>query len=691
MNYVKIKNIITILFALTFVSSIVVQTTIAALDIGKISEKSDLVTSRYVTVYAPAVASTDKGYVGAISTITVKIQNNGSGRVFVETLPLTEVDMQGSARLAVKVASALVKNDKNCKVDPSEFDYFFVVRTDAPIIGGPSAGAIMTVATVALLENWSLDDKTIMTGMINPDGSVGPVGGILQKIDAAASVGATRFLIPKGQGLYTELEGWRLVTKNVSDYARTKYGITVIEVSEINEAIENFTGYRFVFEKSDKEIKTEDYINSTKPLATKLLEKANELYRNASKKFESSSIPDIFPNYYRSSIKEKLDEAKKSLDDSEMWYNKTRYYTSTSKSFQSLICSRFVIYACDYYETNNRNFLSDLLKEVEDLYNKSSQIAKDTEIVDFISLQTVGAAQKRATEAKLYLDNAKGQVLYSFSDVLDFLYDIAFVVERCNSIGWWIDIGENFEKSGEINLSKVDSIAIEYIDEAQQAITYSNLLLSEMGSTSTTSINYLNSAENLLSSARKDIDNSLPAAALFEALEALVKANLAIEIIGMKAEDKINYASEKASNSIARSRELGIEPILAVSYYEYAESLSNESSYESALIYYKYSGMIAGMINLINASVGSSVPEYVGISRVAYTFYGTEYLIIIFSLGILVGLGLGLITGGIVANMEEKKKIPVKYKPRIPWYLEKYKYPGDQIPRSIRDYYKKNK
>ncbi|GAG79599.1 unnamed protein product, partial [marine sediment metagenome] len=146
---------------------------------------------------------TDTGYVGVISTITVTIQN-GTGRVFVDTLPLTQIDMQGSARLAVKVASNLVENDDNCTENPSNYDYFFVVRTSAPIIGGPSAGAIMTVAAIALLERWDINNWTVMTGMINPDGSVGPIGGIPQKIDAAHSVGATRFLIPKGQGTYTE-------------------------------------------------------------------------------------------------------------------------------------------------------------------------------------------------------------------------------------------------------------------------------------------------------------------------------------------------------------------------------------------------------------------------------------------------------------------------------------------------------
>ncbi len=130
---------------------------------GQIYEGEISLSYRNVTVYAPAVASTDEGYVGVISTITVTIQNIGSGRVFVDTLPLTQIDMQGSARLAVKVASALVKNDDKCEINPSEYDFFFVVRTSAPIIGGPSAGAIMTVAVTSLLQNWTIDDKTVMT------------------------------------------------------------------------------------------------------------------------------------------------------------------------------------------------------------------------------------------------------------------------------------------------------------------------------------------------------------------------------------------------------------------------------------------------------------------------------------------------------------------------------------------------
>jgi uncharacterized protein len=132
---------------------------------GEIQNGTVDLSYRNVTVYAPAVAETINGYIGVISTVTVTIQNNGSGRVFVDTLPLAEIDMQGSARLAVKVASAIVSGDRNRDVDPTVYDYFFVIRTESPIIGGPSAGGILCTAVVSLLEDWDLDEKTVMTGI----------------------------------------------------------------------------------------------------------------------------------------------------------------------------------------------------------------------------------------------------------------------------------------------------------------------------------------------------------------------------------------------------------------------------------------------------------------------------------------------------------------------------------------------
>ena len=678
---IKKLFLINIIFLLIF--SLLSQFSIA-ISPGQIEGGVVSLNYRSVTVYAPAVASTDNGYVGVISTITVTIQDNGSGRVFVDTLPLTQIDMQGSARLAVKVASALVENDNTCNISTSDYDFFFVVRTSAPIIGGPSAGAVMAAATIALLENWTIDNKTIMTGMINPDGSIGPIGGIPQKIDAAYSVGATRFLIPKGQDTYTETitettveNGWTQVvthpvTRKVSDYAMENYGVEIVEVEDINDALHYITGYFFPLPETNGQITTENYIDSMKPLATTLLTTAENSYENASSSFDNSTISNRYPFYYKNQITDIFNDADTHLQESREWYEQEVYYTSTSKSFQSLIESRFVSYACKYFDSDNeQEYIVSLISEANSLYGNKSNEAKNAEINGMISLQCVGAAQKRASDANSYISDAQSS--FASNDYLTALYKIAYAIERSESIEWWLRISSYFNDSGNMNNTILTNLAEEYIEDAQQSITYSEVILQEMGSSS----QYLSDAESLLNSARSDKENGYYAAALFEALESLVKANLALELADGISDDKIQRARESASSSISESRSRGIEPVLAVSYYEYAQSLANESALDSAIVYYKYSDIIAGISGFTSICKDQS-SRYVGIPERSspatwrYKMFDYEYLLFFFIFGGISGLGLGLIIGSILSRKDKEKH-----------YYEHW------TPRSIEDYYKK--
>jgi uncharacterized protein len=697
------KKIVLIITILALATASLNQISDAKTIPGEIYEGESSILYRNVTVYAPAVASTESGYRGVISTITVTVQNNGSGRVFVDTLPLTQVDMQGSARLAVKVASALVRNEANSDINPSTYDYFFVVRTESPIIGGPSAGAIMTVATISLLKGWELSNKTVMTGMINPDGSIGPIGGIPQKIDAAFSVGATHFLIPYGQGTYTEyvqsierINGWERIvttpiTRKISEYA-SQYNMMVTEVADINEALENFTGYRFFFNETDSKITTEDYITSMKPLAISLLNDAQEALNNATSHLENTTIPN-YPYTLRSTVNDRYSVAKVRLNESEEWFNKGLYYTSTSKSFNSLILSRFITYACDFFNSDSNQFFEDLLTEAQTKYNQAIEQAKNADIIGYISLQSVGAAQRRAAEAKRTLDSAissyENRNPFSF-DTMNFIYNIAFIIERCNSVGWWLSIGSFFNETGELNNEAVENLALEYIEEAEQASFYSNIILNEIGSSSSSqSLSYLTSAEEILNFARNNLDNDLSAASIFDSLEATIRANLAIEILGTEPIDKIDLARESASNKITNCRNIGIEPILAVSYYEYGESLNEESDYQNALLYFKFGGMIAGSLGFTNVNSGTATSRYVGSVDVPVFTTGNwlseniEFIVTFAALTALIGLGIGFIISGLVFKNQDKHK---------KFGREKQKYSGfkdNEIPRSIRDYYEK--
>jgi uncharacterized protein len=627
---------------------------------GEIQSGSVSIEYHNVSVYAPAVAQTENGYEGVISTITVTIQNSGSGRVFVDTLPLTQVDMQGSARLAVKVAGAFVKNDKSLDVNPDEFDYFFVIRTSAPVIGGPSAGAVMTLATIALLENWTIDKNLVMTGMINPDGSIGPIGGIPYKVDAANSVGATRFLIPKGQMTYTEtvtetttINGWtqiitKPVTRNVSEYAMDNYGMEVFEVEDINEVLLYATGHTFVVPESEHQITTQDYINAMRPLAESLLSNAEDLFNNATEVFDNSDIPNRWPYYYKNQVTDYLNYAESYLSDAEELYQTDLFYSSASKSFQSLISSHFVSYACDYFSSDDEDgYISNLINETHLIYESKNKLVKNEDIKDMISLQCVGIAQKKAVEASSYLNDAINS--FNNSNYLNCLYQLAYSYERSNSVEWWINLSSQFNDTNSIDQTTITALAEEYIDNAQQSIAYATVLLQEIGQSS----NFLTSAEELLVTARNDEDQGYPAAALFDSLEALVKGNLALELVDGVTKDKLDRARESASISISESRMQGIEPILSVSYYELAESLENESSYDNAIFQYKYSDLIAGMVRLTSSS-GSYSSRYIGIPESNLNSSEKDLIIDIneFSiLQILIGCFIGLFIGIIICSI----------------------------------------
>lgn len=78
------------------------------------------------------------------------------------------------------------------------------VRIDAGIIGGPSAGLMFALSIVELLGEDDLTGGAVVagTGTVARDGSIGPVGGVRQKLLGATAGGgdgsAEVFLVPRG-------------------------------------------------------------------------------------------------------------------------------------------------------------------------------------------------------------------------------------------------------------------------------------------------------------------------------------------------------------------------------------------------------------------------------------------------------------------------------------------------------------
>lgn len=98
---------------------------------------------------------------------------------------------------------------------------------------GPSAGGVMTVGFAALLKGDQIRRGVAMTGTISRDGTIGPVGGIPDKIRAAAREGYRTILIPQGQ---RDDPRWNL-TRLAWDL-----NVEVKEVSTVEEAYHLMTG-----------------------------------------------------------------------------------------------------------------------------------------------------------------------------------------------------------------------------------------------------------------------------------------------------------------------------------------------------------------------------------------------------------------------------------------------------------------
>jgi ATP-dependent Lon protease len=135
-------------------------------------------------------------------------------------------------RESVQAALTLVKSRAvQLGIDPQLFernDIHVHVPAGATPKDGPSAGVAMFTALVSLLSNRTVRPDTAMTGEISLRGLVLPVGGIKEKVVAAAAAGLTRVMLPARN---------RRDFEEIPKSARDK--LSFIWLEQVDEAVAN--------------------------------------------------------------------------------------------------------------------------------------------------------------------------------------------------------------------------------------------------------------------------------------------------------------------------------------------------------------------------------------------------------------------------------------------------------------------
>ncbi|MGH9212050.1 MAG: YlbL family protein [Acidimicrobiales bacterium] len=129
------------------------------------------------------------------------LDDEGPGDEAVLTvLPFTETAEEEVAMTLAASPDDVEQGVMGVQVQPTgiEFDFPIDATFDTGEVGGPSAGLAFALALIDALTPGELTGgvSVAVTGTIEPDGAVGPIGGAGQKAAAAREAGVDVFLVP---------------------------------------------------------------------------------------------------------------------------------------------------------------------------------------------------------------------------------------------------------------------------------------------------------------------------------------------------------------------------------------------------------------------------------------------------------------------------------------------------------------
>lgn len=506
-----------------------------------------------------AVSEGGGGYTGSLADLYLTI-SPGEGRVFIDTYPLTKLDTQISTRFAKEVACSLLE------MDCSAYDFIYTIEAQTSIVGGPSAGAAISALTAAMLAGLEINESVALTGTINSGGLVGPVAGLKEKIEAAATSGEIKMvLIPQG-------ERFLKVDDRTLDLVEFggMLGITVKEVAHLHEVVFELTGEQVGREAGSLE-RDESYSLIMNQLADELCRQNRGLVPGI-----NSSTVEM---YNESGMLEEMGNLTAKAQDA---LAAEDFYSAASYCFGANVRARYlVLLSGSLSQADLRNVLS----QAEQMLRQRQAELEQHELHTITDLQTLLVVQERLDEGRDYLDDAEEKLSLaaasnSSAAERDAIYSLGFGIERIRSADSWSRFFDSGGKEFTVDNQTMRRSCLEKLAEAEERMQY--LLMVAPATASLAQVEF------------RDAETARDAAeygrCLFLASKSKARANLLLGILGVEKENLDQLISNKETaveRTVLVAVDKGIFPLLGYSYLEYAKNLRQDEP-ESALLYLEF-------------------------------------------------------------------------------------------------------
>ncbi len=558
------------------------------------------------------LAVSDSGEAGVTANLHLRIAP-GTGNVFIEAEPVTKLDTRISFKLAKEIAChSIPAVSEKC----DNYDFFFRIDANASLLGGPSAGAAAAALTIAALDDASINQSVAITGTINSGGLIGEVGGLKEKIDAAAKGGLSEVLIPDGERYYRTASNKTAPVVpaapalDLIEYGKSS-GVQVKEVSSIQEALLQLTGKNYSTEEKSLEIDTH-YSEVMGNLAGDICGRSSELSAEASrvdtatleKNIESKSLTENASQQAKpqpglaEDLRRALEIAKNSTSSGLKEKEKGSYYSAASMCFGSNVKYSYLLLLGKNLSEEEALRQINITAAAADRFEKGIPAAET-----LAGMQARGSVMERLGDTRQLLE--LGAEDFRNGNYNDGIYRLAFANERLGSASAWEKFLTPYQGSGKAALPETyynnESLrngCVTRLQEADEHMQYLDFYLPGI----------LNSKEELgpVYSYLRQGDYS---SCIYRASLAKAKANAMLSALsGNENMTKLIGGKLKAAKeSIIQQTSNGDFPIISYSYYEYSNSLKGTDQ-PSALLFSEYALELSNLQVYLDHNAKTNAP-----------------------------------------------------------------------------------